>query len=134
MTYAGARLGDLEQTALLVESEGRRMLSRQVDVRDFDDLQTLVSEGVCKFGRGDFNLRVNTVHPHGVETRMNADEMVPRLDRYTATLAPTFMRSLPDTHSQPEDIANAVAFLAADEARHITGVPLPGRPGGVLTR
>ncbi len=35
------------------------------------------------------------------------------------------MGALPDPISQPEDIANAVAWLASDEARHVTGVQLP---------
>ena len=40
-------------------------------------------------------------------------------------LRPIFMSSLPDQVSQPEDMANAVAFLASDEARYVTGVQLP---------
>ena len=32
---------------------------------------------------------------------------------------------LPDGVSEPEDIAAAVAWIASDEARHITGIQLP---------
>jgi NAD(P)-dependent dehydrogenase (short-subunit alcohol dehydrogenase family) len=45
--------------------------------------------------------------------------------QYAATLGPIFMGSLPDPVSQPEDIAAAVAFLASDESRHVTGIQLP---------
>jgi NAD(P)-dependent dehydrogenase (short-subunit alcohol dehydrogenase family) len=45
--------------------------------------------------------------------------------QYATTLAPMLMGALPDPISQPEDIANAVAWLASDEARHVTGIQLP---------
>ncbi len=71
------------------------------------------------------NIRVNTVHPHGVATGMTVDDLGPLIAANAQTLAPIFMQALPDQVSQPEDIANAVAFLASDEARHITGIQLP---------
>jgi NAD(P)-dependent dehydrogenase (short-subunit alcohol dehydrogenase family) len=42
------------------------------------------------------------------------------------------MGALPDPVSQPEDIANAVAWLASDEARHVTGIQLPVDLGTLL--
>ncbi len=36
----------------------------------------------------------------------------------------TLMGALPDPISRPEDVANAVAWLASDDARHVTGVQL----------
>ena len=33
--------------------------------------------------------------------------------------------TLPAPYAHPVDIANAMSFLASDEARHITGVSLP---------
>ena len=71
------------------------------------------------------SIRVNTVHPHGVATGMTVDDLGPLIAANAQTLAPIFMQALPDQFSQPEDIANAVAFLASDEARHITGIQLP---------
>ena len=70
-------------------------------------------------------IRVNTVHPHGVATGMTVPDMGELLAQHAATLGPIFMGSLPDQVSQPEDIAAAVAWLASDEARHVTGVALP---------
>jgi len=74
---------------------------------------------------GQHNIRVNTVHPHGVATGMMPAEMHALAQEYATTLGPMFMGALPDPISQPEDIANAVAWLASDEARHVTGVALP---------
>lgn len=74
---------------------------------------------------GQHNIRVNTVHPHGVATGMQPAEMFELAQQYDTTLAPMLMGALPDPISQPEDIANAVAWLASDEARHVTGVQLP---------
>jgi SDR family mycofactocin-dependent oxidoreductase len=74
---------------------------------------------------GQFNIRVNTVHPHGVATGMQPARMSQLIQEYATTLGPIFMGTLPDQISQPEDIAHAVAWLASDEARHVTGVQLP---------
>ena len=44
---------DLEETARLVEKEGRRIVARQADVRDLDGLQAVFDEGVRELGRID---------------------------------------------------------------------------------
>jgi len=82
---------------------------------------------------GSHNIRVNTVHPHGVATGMSVDDLQPIITQHAATLGPIFMQTLPDVVSQPEDIADAVAWLASDEARHVTGIQLPVDLG-TLTR
>jgi SDR family mycofactocin-dependent oxidoreductase len=76
--------------------------------------------------QGQFGIRVNTILPGTVATDMlSAGEINPLLDKYAETLTPIYMNSLPGDASEPEDIANAVAWLASDEARHITGIQLP---------
>jgi SDR family mycofactocin-dependent oxidoreductase len=74
---------------------------------------------------GQHNIRVNTIHPNGVATGMTVPDLKPLQEKFSDTLAPIFMRGLPDQQSQPEDIANAVAWLASDESRHVTGIALP---------
>jgi SDR family mycofactocin-dependent oxidoreductase len=86
---------------------------------------------------GKYSIRVNTVHPAGVRTVMGGvdfgDERgveVPfngalRDPEVAATLGPIFMNTLPRTHIDPEDVSNAVAYLASDEARYITGAEIP---------
>jgi SDR family mycofactocin-dependent oxidoreductase len=74
---------------------------------------------------GDFNIRVNSVHPTGVKTDMAMPELHKLLADRAETLGPIFMNTLPHPATQPEDIAAAVAWLASDEARHVTGIQLP---------
>jgi SDR family mycofactocin-dependent oxidoreductase len=80
-----------------------------------------------------YNIRVNTVHPHGVETGMTVPAMQPLIEAHADTLGPIFMGSLPQEIMQPDDIADAVAWLASDEAKYVTGVQLP-IDLGTLTR
>jgi NAD(P)-dependent dehydrogenase (short-subunit alcohol dehydrogenase family) len=42
------------------------------------------------------------------------------------------MHVLPHGWVEPEDISNAILFLASDESRYITGVPLPVDLGALL--
>jgi SDR family mycofactocin-dependent oxidoreductase len=53
MDYPNARPEELDETVKLVEKEGRRIIARQVDVRDADEVERLVREGVAGFGRLD---------------------------------------------------------------------------------
>ncbi|GJO32775.1 NAD-dependent oxidoreductase [Mycobacterium marinum] len=53
ITYAPATAADLSETIRAVESEGRKVLARQADVRDSAALQQLVADGVEEFGRLD---------------------------------------------------------------------------------
>src|SRR5258708_2336528 len=56
VAYPMATQDDLEETARLVEKEGRRIVLQQVDVRDFDAMSTAVQRGVDQLGRLDFVL------------------------------------------------------------------------------
>ena len=53
MQYPGATYEDLLETASLVENLGKRIFTRQVDVRDFDGLRNTIDEGVSMFGSLD---------------------------------------------------------------------------------
>ncbi len=72
---------------------------------------------------GEYRIRVNTVHPHGVDTDL-APGMRSIIEADPA-LGAHFNATLPDQVSQVEDIAAAIAWLASYEARHVTGVQLP---------
>jgi SDR family mycofactocin-dependent oxidoreductase len=76
---------------------------------------------------GPYRIRVNSVHPWGVRTAMA--ESGPGGHRQIFADNPTYAQSmgqilLDPPISEPEDIANAVLFLASDESRTITGTQL----------
>jgi len=74
-------------------------------------------------------IRVNTIHPTGVVSGMSQN---PAMDALTAQAAAggqnsisQMQNALPIAILQPENIADAVAWLVSDEAAYITGVQLP---------
>jgi NAD(P)-dependent dehydrogenase (short-subunit alcohol dehydrogenase family) len=65
------------------------------------------------------NIRVNTVHPSQTNTRMMTDI---EKDLGNADARKTFAAAIPlGRYAEPEEIANMVHFLAADESKFITG-------------
>jgi SDR family mycofactocin-dependent oxidoreductase len=75
---------------------------------------------------GQYDIRVNSIHPAGVETEMmNVDGLFQMIQQHAETLGPLFMNTLPHFSMKPEAIADAVAWLASDEARYITGAQIP---------
>jgi (+)-trans-carveol dehydrogenase len=90
---------------------------------------------------GQHHIRVNSVHPTNVNTPMFMNEGTyklfrPDLENPTADdvapIAAQFMHVLPHGWVEPEDVSNAILFLVSDEARYITGVPLPVDLGALL--
>ncbi|MCD5312921.1 mycofactocin-coupled SDR family oxidoreductase [Kineosporia babensis] len=78
------------------------------------------------------SIRVNTVHPTGVNTPMIMnDAMQDFLNRAETEGNSPLQNALPVPVLQPEDISNAIAWLVSDEARYITGVTLPVDAGFV---
>ncbi len=53
ITYPMPTSEDLAETVRLVEATGRKVLSREVDIRDLDAQQQVVADGIEQFGRLD---------------------------------------------------------------------------------
>ena len=93
--------------------------------------------GLCKvlaFELGPERIRVNTIHPNGVNTLMSTEpDLIPALASdpkaraHVAVVLPDDMAS-----QEPEDVAATVAWLCSDEARFITGVQVPIGSGNQL--
>jgi SDR family mycofactocin-dependent oxidoreductase len=78
-------------------------------------------------------IRVNTVHPTGVNTPMvdglgGLDALIGR----DPNLGPVFMNTLPVESVEPRDISNAVLFLASDEAMYVTGLEFTVDAGNTI--
>jgi len=69
-------------------------------------------------------IRVNSVHPTGVNTPMIVNEP---MQRWLAgdPSAPAAGNLLPVEMIDPLDVSNAILWLVSDEARYVTGVTLP---------
>ena len=80
-----------------------------------------------------YSIRVNSVHPSATLTPMIDNNAVAK-SFAPAAVDPTIqqfgelfsgLNLLPVPWCQPEDIANAVAWLASDDSRYVTGIQLP---------
>jgi len=84
-----------------------------------------------------WNIRVNSVHPAGVNTPMIDNEFTRSwLDGMAQAEygGPDMSNALPVQALEAEDIANAVLWLVSDAARYVTGVALPVDAGFVNKR
>jgi (+)-trans-carveol dehydrogenase len=89
---------------------------------------------------GQHMIRVNSVHPTNVNTPLFMNEGTMKLFRPDLEnpgpddlkVVAQMMHTLPIGWVEPEDISNAVLFLASDESRYITGVTLPVDAGSCL--
>jgi SDR family mycofactocin-dependent oxidoreductase len=77
---------------------------------------------------GRHAIRVNSVHPGPVNTPMGSGDMAAGVARASETypqLANMLTPFLPSWVAEPEDIADAVCWLASDESRNVTAAAIP---------
>jgi len=72
---------------------------------------------------GAWNIRVVALCPSAVDTPMLREK--PRTEEISATIIRWKKASPIGLLLQPEDVANAVAWLVSEEARGLTGIALP---------
>ena len=89
---------------------------------------------------GQHSIRVNAVCPTNVNTPLFMNEGTKKLFRPDLenpgvddlAVAAQFMHVLPVGWVEPVDVSNAVLFLASDESRYITGLPVTVDAGSML--
>jgi SDR family mycofactocin-dependent oxidoreductase len=107
---------------------------------------THAKRGVARFVHdlayqlGPLGIRVNAVHPGNVETVMLLNDAMYRVfrpdleapTRQDAEVGFSSMNRLPVATIEPQDISNAVVYLASDEARYVTGMQMKVDAGALL--
>jgi NAD(P)-dependent dehydrogenase (short-subunit alcohol dehydrogenase family) len=76
---------------------------------------------------GRHSIRVNSVHPGAVNTLMGSGDMIGSLGRAIETypqLAQMITPFLPNWAAEPEDIADAVCWLAGEESKNVTAAAI----------
>jgi 3alpha(or 20beta)-hydroxysteroid dehydrogenase len=76
---------------------------------------------------GPLGIRVNSLHPGGIETPMNSGPDFAALDRDA-----WFGRMAIPRMGRPEEIADALLYLVSDESSYITGTSLVVDGGQLL--
>jgi SDR family mycofactocin-dependent oxidoreductase len=76
-------------------------------------------------GLAEWNIRVNTIHPTGVNTPMVVNEFFGEYIRTNPKTAARVVNTLPVEMVEPSDISEAVLYLVCDSGRYVTGVCLP---------
>jgi SDR family mycofactocin-dependent oxidoreductase len=71
------------------------------------------------------NIRVNSVHPTGVNTPMIVNDAMQEFVNSAPEIGEALTNLMPVGMVEACDISNAIAWLVSDEARYVTGVTLP---------
>ena len=134
LPYDSSTMDDLDETIRLVEALGRLDIvvansyagkKMQPSMVHYTASTHAVTGMTRAFAAelGKHSIRVNSVHPGAVNTPMGSGDMIEAITRTNASNPPLATMGtpfLPIYSAEAEDIANAVAFLASDDARLIT--------------
>lgn len=81
---------------------------------------------------GEKNIRVNTVHPTGVNSPMVVNEQFAQYTAEHPEFGDTMQNLLPTPLVEPIDISRAMLYLCSEDGRYITGITLPVDAGLVV--
>jgi SDR family mycofactocin-dependent oxidoreductase len=77
-------------------------------------------------GLAEWNIRVNSIHPTGVNTPMVVNEFFGEyFEKSNPKTGARVINTLPVQMVEPIDISEAVLYLVSDAGRYVTGVCLP---------
>ena len=79
-------------------------------------------------------IRVNSVHPTGVNTPMVVNDVMQQFLAADPSLSEAMANALPVDMVEPVDISNAIVWLVSDDARYVTGVTLPVDAGFTIKK
>jgi SDR family mycofactocin-dependent oxidoreductase len=71
------------------------------------------------------SIRVNSIHPTGVNTPMAVNDSLQEFLVQDPSLANAMANALPVAMVEASDVSNAIVWLVSDDARYVTGVTLP---------
>ncbi|WP_434970916.1 mycofactocin-coupled SDR family oxidoreductase [Microbacterium sp. bgisy207] len=72
-----------------------------------------------------YSIRVNTIHPTGVNTPMVVNDAMQEFLQSDPQLSNAMANALPVPMIEAVDLSNAILFLVSDAGRYVTGVTLP---------
>lgn len=81
---------------------------------------------------GGVGIRVNTIHPTGVNTPMIANDVFARYAQDHPTIVAAMQNALPVPMIESIDVTNAVMWLCTDAGRYVTGVVRPIDAGATV--
>jgi NAD(P)-dependent dehydrogenase (short-subunit alcohol dehydrogenase family) len=81
---------------------------------------------------GRHGIRVNTIHPAGINTPMLVNEAANAFMAENTEFTSSVHPALPVHMMEPRDVSEAIVWLASDAARYVTGVALPVDAGCAL--
>jgi SDR family mycofactocin-dependent oxidoreductase len=81
---------------------------------------------------GSHNIRVNTIHPAGMNTPMMVNDATAAYFAENTAMTSVVHPALPESFMEPREVAEAIVWLCSDAARFVTGVALPVDAGAAL--
>jgi NAD(P)-dependent dehydrogenase (short-subunit alcohol dehydrogenase family) len=73
---------------------------------------------------GERNIRVNTVHPTGVNSPMVVNQQFAEFTAEYPEFGETMQNLLPIPLVEPEDVSRAMLYLCSEDGRYVTGITL----------
>jgi SDR family mycofactocin-dependent oxidoreductase len=112
---------ELQETARLVEKAGRRVVTRQADIRDRAALQTAIDEGVETLGRLDVVVANGAIGPVGTGRPLNA---------FTDTVDVNLLGTLNTVHAALPHLPEGGSIILIGSAAAYIGARGDGGPMG----